>query len=76
MSNKKAKAISTKGFVKDMIDKFSININLGAIYFFSGIFQYYLVFISVKKYIKSFSGTIGIDSWKSNGMSEEIWKDN
>ena len=31
----------------------------------------YLVFIPPKKYIKCFSGTIRIDSWKSNGISEE-----
>ena len=43
----------------------------GANYFSSGIFQNYLVFIPAKKYIKYFSGTTGIDSWKSNGISEE-----
>ena len=30
----------------------------------------YLVFISAKKYIKYFSGTTRIDTWKPNGMSE------
>ena len=34
-------------------------------------FQNYLVFIPTKKYIKYFSGTTRIESWKSNGMSEE-----
>ena len=34
-------------------------------------FQDYLVFIPAKKYLKYFSGTTRIDSWKSNGMSEE-----
>ena len=34
-------------------------------------FQNYLVFIPAKKYIKYFSGTTWIDSWKSNRMSEE-----
>ena len=43
----------------------------GANYFSSGIFQNYLVFIPAKKYIKYFSSTTGIDSWKSNGISEE-----
>ena len=31
----------------------------------------HIVFIPVKKYIKYFSGTTRIDSWKSNGLSEE-----
>ena len=51
-----------------MISKFS-DFN-GAKYFFSGIFQNYLVFIPDKK-IKYFSGTDRIDSWKSNEISEE-----
>ena len=42
----------------------------GAKYFSLGIFQNYLVFIPTKKYIKYFSGTTLIESWKSNGMSE------
>ena len=50
------------------MNKFSI-LN-GAKYFSSGIFQNYLVFIPAK-YIKYFSATTRIDSWKSNGMSEE-----
>ena len=52
-----------------MINKFSI-LN-GAKYFSSGIFQNYLVFIPVKKYIKYFSRTTRINSWKSNRISEE-----
>ena len=52
-----------------MINKFSI-LN-GAKYFSSGIFENYLVIIPAKKYNKYFSGTTRIDSWKSNGMSEE-----
>ena len=67
--SKKVKAISTKGLTKDLINKFSI-LN-GANYFALGIFQNYLVFIPAKKYIKYFTGTNWIDSWKSNGMSEE-----
>ena len=52
-----------------MINKFRI-LN-GAKYFPLGIYQNYLEFIPAKKYIKYFSGTTRIDSWKSNGMSEE-----
>ena len=40
-------------------------------YFSSKLFQNYLAFIPDKKYIKYFSGTTPIDSWISNGMSEE-----
>ena len=65
---KKVKAISTKGSTKYLINKFSI-LN-GLKYFYSGIFQNYLVFIPARKYIKYFSGTTWTDSWKSNGMSE------
>ena len=52
-----------------MINKFSIFNKTK--YFSSGIFQNYLAFLPAKKYIKYFSGTTRIDSWKSNGMSEE-----
>ena len=52
-----------------MVNKISI-VN-GAKYFFSAVFQNYLVFVLAKKYIKYFSGTTWIDSWKSSGMSEE-----
>ena len=52
-----------------MINKFSI-LN-GAKYFSSGIFKNYLLFITGKKFIKYFSGTTQIDSWKTNGMSKE-----
>ena len=52
------------------MNKFSV-LN-GAKYFSSGIFQNYLVFIPAKKYIKYFSGTTRINSWKSIGMSEKI----
>ena len=38
---------------------------------FLGIFQNYLIFIPAKKYIKCFSVTTRIESWKSNTMSEE-----
>ena len=53
--SKKVKAISTKAITKDLINKMSV-LN-EAKYFFSGIFQNYLVFIPAKKYIKYFSGT-------------------
>ena len=52
-----------------MINKFSI-LN-GAKYFYSGIFQNYLVFIQAKKYVKYFSWTTQTNSWKSNGILEE-----
>ena len=52
-----------------MIDKFSILD--GAKYFCLGIFQNYLVFILAVKYIKYFTKSTGIESWQSNGMSEE-----
>ena len=57
---------------KDLINKFSIpkRAKLSS----SGIFQKYLVFIPAKKYMKFLSGTILINSWKSNGMSEENMK--
>ena len=58
----KVKAISTKG----LINKYSI-LN-GAKYFYSGIFENYLLFITLKKYIKYFNGATPIDSWKSNGI--------
>ena len=52
-----------------MINKFSI-LN-GAKFFSLGIFPNYLVFIPAQRYIKYFSGTTRIESWKSNGMSKE-----
>ena len=52
-----------------MIDKFGI-LN-GAKYFSLGIFQYHSVFIPTKKYIKYFSVTIWVESWKSNGTLEK-----
>ena len=65
----KFKAISTKGLTKDLINKYSI-LN-GVKYLYSGILQSYFAFIPAKKYIKYFSGTIQIYSWKSNEISEE-----
>ena len=67
--SKRVKAISKKGLKKDLIDIFSI-LN-GSKYFSSGIFKNYLVFIPAEKYIKYFSDTTCIDSWKSNGISAE-----
>ena len=52
-----------------MINKF--NTLNGVNYFSSGIIQNYLVFVPAKKYIKYFSGTTWIDSWRSNEMLEE-----
>ena len=51
-----------------MINKFSI-LN-GSKCFSPGTFQNYLVSIRAKKYIKYFSGTTRIDSWKSYGISQ------
>ena len=66
--SEKVKAISKKGLTKDLINKFSI-LN-GAKYFPWEIFQIYLAFISAKKYIKYFSGTIQIVWWKSNFVTK------
>ena len=67
--SKKVKGISAERLKKYLIDKF--NIANGPKYFSSGIFQNYLVFVPGKTYIKNFSGSTRIDSWKSNGVSEE-----
>ena len=67
--SEEVKAISTKGLTKNLTNKLSIFNSTK--YFSLGIFQNYLVFIPAKKYIKYFSGTTRIDSWKSNEMSEE-----
>ena len=40
-------------------------------HFSSRIFQNYLPFIPAEKYIKCFSSTSRIDSWKSNGILEQ-----
>ena len=69
--SKEVKSISTKRLIKDLINKFGI-LN-GAKYFSSGISQNYLVFIPAKRYIKYLNDTTQIDSWKSNGMSEETF---
>ena len=58
-----------KGLTKNAINKFSI-LN-DAKHFLLEAFQNYLVFIPAKRYSKYPSGTTLIDSWKSNGMSEE-----
>ena len=70
--SKKVKAILTERLTNHLINKFSI-LN-GAKYFSSGILQTYLVFIPARKWIKHFSGTTWIDSWKSNEISEENFK--
>ena len=51
------------------MNKFSI-LNV-AKYFSLGILQNYLAFIPAKKYIKYFSSTTRIESWKSYKISEE-----
>ena len=67
--SEKVKAIATKGLKIFLRNKFSI-LN-EAKCFSSRIFQNILVFIPAKKYIKFFSGTTRIDSWKSNRISKE-----
>ena len=68
--SKKLEATSGKSLTKDLlINKFSI-LNVTK-YFSSQIFQNYLVFIPAKKYLKYFSATTQINSWKSNEKSEE-----
>ena len=67
--SQKVQAASTKRLTKDLINKFGI-LN-EAKYFSSGIFQNYLVFIPAKRYIKYFSDTTRIGSWKFIGISEE-----
>ena len=67
--SKNVKAISTKRLIKNLINKFSI-LNR-AKYFSFRIFQNYLIFVPAEKYIKYFTGTTQVESWKSNGMSEE-----
>ena len=57
--------------INKRFDKKKISFVNGAKYFSSGVFQNYLEFIPAIKYIKYFSGTGRIDSWKSNEMSEE-----
>ena len=52
-----------------MINKFN-NLN-GKNFFFSGIFQNYLIFTPALKCIKYFHATTGVYSMKSNGMSAE-----
>ena len=66
---KKFKAISTKELTKDLIDK--LGILKQAKHFSLGIFQNYLIFVPVIKYIKYFHATTRIYLWKSNGMSKE-----
>ena len=66
---KKLKQYQQKGLTKDLINKF--NILNGAKYISLGIIQNYLAFALAKKYIKYFTGTTRIESWKSNIMSEE-----
>ena len=52
------KRISKKGFTKDLINKCSIR--NGSYYFYSGVFQNYLVFIAAEKYVKYFMALLGL----------------
>ena len=65
--SKKIKTIWTIGLTKDLIDKFSI-LN-GAKYFSLEIFWNYLVLLPTKKYIKYFSPTTRVESWKYNAAT-------
>ena len=67
---KKDKAISTNGLTKDLVNGYQI-LN-SAKYFSSGLLQSYLVLLPAKNYIKYFTGTTQINSWKSNGMSPTL----
>ena len=67
--SEKVKTISTKQLAKKLVNKFII-LNR-AKYFSSGIFQNYSLLIPAKNYIKYFSSTTRIDSWKPDGISEE-----
>ena len=59
---KQLKAISTKGLTKEN----GYKILNGSMYFYSGIFQNYLVFVAAKECIKFSRGTTRIYPWKSN----------
>ena len=67
--SEKVKVKSIKGLTKDLINKSSVLI--GEKYFSLLILPNYLMFSQTKKYIKYFSGTNRINSWKSNEISEE-----
>ena len=66
--SEKVKALSTKG---DLINKHS---NLNSANCFSGILQNCFIFISVKNYIKYFSGTTRIYLWIPNGKNTKIYQ--
>ena len=58
----------SKSNINKRINK-RLDILNGTKYFSLGIFQNYLVFIPIKKYIKYFSGTTRVKSWKSKSDS-------
>ena len=66
---KKVKSISTKRLTKDLTIKFSI-FNEAKVFFYRNISKLFTIHTRQKN-IKYFSGTTGIDLWKSIGMSEE-----
>ena len=70
--SKKVKVVPAKRLTKDLINKCT-TLN-GAKCFSSGTLQNYLVFVQAKKYVKYFSSSTRIDSWKSNGISEKYMK--
>ena len=55
---KTLKEYQKKGFTKDLINKCSIR--NGSYYFYSGVFQNYLVFIAAEKYVKYFMALLGL----------------
>ena len=66
---KKIQAISTKVLKKDLINEYKILD--GARYFFSGILQNYLMFLSNKKYFRFFTNISQVLLWKSKEFLKE-----
>ena len=67
--SKKIQAISTKVLKKDLINEYKILD--GARYFFSGILQNYLMFLSNKKYFRFFTNISQVLLWKSKEFLKE-----
>ena len=67
--SKKIQAISTKVLKKDLINEYKILD--GARYFFSGILQNYLMFLSNKKYFRFFTNISQVLLWKCKEFLKE-----
>ena len=67
--SKKIQAISTKVLKKDLINEYKILD--GARYFFPGILQNYLMFLSNKKYFRFFTNISQVLLWKSKEFLKE-----